>query len=265
MTKLSAIFFLCLTLFGQMFPFPGPGGSAALPNLLIANGHARVIQSLSVGGNHQLMSRSAQVATDNITKLKVALQNFWVNGGVEAGNGGSTTVTASIEYPAGTFTQLKFSGSSSGTIPSGSLLFSDYATVTIPSGATFWVREFDNNASGILLNSWQVSGEALNAAASGLSDQTLGGTITNIGSYSHPPLAIVGPTSKAAVCIVGDSLGFGYNDTDTLLNGDIGLVAKSFPTTLAFANLSGNGLKASNYLANTTARQLKGKKGIWTT
>jgi len=202
-------------------------------------------------GVSRLMSRSKHVATTDITKLAVILQNYMINyasPAADTGNGGSATVTASVEYPAGTFTQIKFGGSTSGTMPNGGTITSDYATVTIPSGSTFWIREFDINSSGVFFFPLEVSGEALNIG-NALTDQTMGGTITNVGAYSHPPLAIIAPTTAPSVCIIGDSIGFGYNDNDKL-----GVVAKSLPSTLAYINLSANANTTSSFISGASAR-----------
>lgn len=209
-------------------------------------------------GNTRVMSRSAHIATDAISSMRVVFQNFRVSGILadETGNGASSTVTASVEYPSGTFTQITFDGSATGTIPNASVLFSDATAVSIPEGATFWIREFNINANGIIYNTWRNSslGEVLNAGTS-IGDQTLGGTITSVGNFSHPPLAIIASTTKASVCIVGDSIAFGFNDTDTHVDGRIGIIAKSFPTTLAFSNLSSGGSRANSFLAGSSARQ----------
>src|SRR5215831_11995563 len=55
------------------------------------------------------MSRSAHIATDNITQLGIVIPNFTLIDPGEQASGGTATVTASVEYPAGTFTQIKFS------------------------------------------------------------------------------------------------------------------------------------------------------------
>ena len=163
-------------------------------------------------GNHQIMMRSAHIATEDLTTIRIVFSNFYnalkFGGGPtsDTGRGAASTITASVEYPSGTFTQVKFDGSASGLIPNASVLFSDYLTVKIPSGATFWVRLFTNNPAGIIFNPWQNTflGEAIDVAASGLTDQTMGGTIRNKIGWSTPPLAIVGMTKNASVIIVGE-------------------------------------------------------------
>ncbi len=220
-----------------------------------------------IAGNKQIMSRTAHVAADDISSLKIAVANFRLTGSgssAEQGTGGTMTVTASVEYPAGTFTQITFSGSASGSVASGGLLFSDATagSLGIPAGATFWVRIFNQNTAGIIYNAWRNSsmGELITVAASGLSDLTMGGTITSSGNYSAPPFMIIGETTKASVCIIGDSKAFGYLDTAESASasgpGLQGEVAKSFPATLPFLNLSSGGWRANLWASQGVSRKL---------
>ena len=184
--------------------------------------------------NLQIMSRTPSFATDNITQIKVVFPNFYIassgrpDSGSQAQPGSSATITASIEYPAGVCTQLKFSGSASGTIANGGQVASDALTVSIPNGATFWVREFSSAASGgtVVGNTGtsdsahldSADGEAVMGWASGGTDYTA--SCTASGSWSggtsltnaRKPIAIVGWTQHAAVCLIGDSRVRGNNE-----------------------------------------------------
>jgi hypothetical protein len=223
--------------------------------------------------NKYLMARSAHVATENLTSIKLAFSNFAnLNGGsADAGLGASATVIASIEYPSGTFTQVKFSGTTTGTISDASLLFSDYLPVSVPSGATFWVRIFWNNPNGTFYNNYQNAflGEAMALSTTSISNQTMGGTITNSGSYSHAPIAILGITRNPSVIIIGDSLGVGWPDGEdvedtsnsaTGYGGKVGVIARSLGN-VPFINLCEGGEAASDGLSNSTARKLLWTKG----
>ena len=122
---------------------------------------ARMMGSPPSVGNHQIMMRSAHFATETLTSIRIVFSNFYNanrNGGspiLDSGRGAAASITASVEYPAGTFTQVKFDGLATGSIPNANVLFSDYMTVSIPSGAQFWVRLFTNNPAGIIFNPWQ--------------------------------------------------------------------------------------------------------------
>lgn len=171
-------------------------------------------------------------------------------------------MTASVEYPAGTFTQILFGGVASGSVPDAGIKISDYCNVTIPNGATFWIRTFINNTAGLVYNAWGNTslGDGLESAVSGLTDKTLSGTITPV-AFTSPPLAVIGYTTKPSVLVLGDSIAFGYttagpSDDTAALDGRMGIVAASFPTTLGFANISAPGGEAHNFNTQWAARKV---------
>jgi hypothetical protein len=219
--------------------------------------------------NKNLMGRYAVISTEALTSVKLVLANFSPSVSVtDTGSGAASTVTASIEYPAGTFTQVKFSAATSVSIADGNIAFSDYTTVSIPANTTFWVRQFVTNANGVCYFSGQNSffSEATNAAPSGLSDQTMSGTITNSLAVGVPPLAVLGMTINPSVVIEGDSIGFGTNDiedsssTITGYNGKRGLITPSLGA-IPFLNLSWPSKIAQFYTARSPARQQVLSKG----
>jgi hypothetical protein len=225
-------------------------------------------------GNHQIMMRSAHIATEHLTAIRIVFSNFYNAlkfGGspiADTGRGAPSTITASVEYPADTFTQVKFGGLAAGSIPDASVLFSDYLTVEIPADAVFWVRLFTNNPGGIIFNPWQNAflGEAMEVEASGLTDKTMGGTIRNKIGWSTPPLAILGMTKNPSVIIIGDSIAAGQGDiedvsnTPTGFNGKVGVIARSLGD-LPFLNLAVSGENAYTWLRDATARNLLIQKG----
>lgn len=219
----------------------------------------------------QIMARSAHVATEDLTSVRLAFSNFDYTNISDSGNGALSTITASIEYPAGTFTQLLFSGSSSSSIPSGDLIFSDYVTVSIPNGSTFWVRQFINNSVGLFFNGWRNTfyGEATAVATSGLTDQTMSGTISDTGQgWSLPPTAILGTTINPSVIIAGDSISVGFGGGGqpqngalaTGFNGKQGIVAQSLGN-IPFLNMGVPGQTATSWIAQATARDKLIQKG----
>lgn len=189
------------------------------------------------GTNVYVMARSAHIASENLTTIRVAFEN--------SNGSGSNTITQSIEYPAGAFTQVLFGGGATGTIKSSATIVSDYATIAggIPAGATFWVRTFWHGVASFY-NSWQNTflGEATQISASVISDLTMGGTITNSGAYSMPPVGIIGVTTNASVLIFGDSIAMGFGDVEdssnsaTGYNGVVGYIARSLGS-VTFTNL----------------------------
>ena len=171
-----------------------------------------------------VQARSLHVATDNITTIqKICYANKYVpwNGNHLETNGPATiTLRLGVEYPAGTFTQAKFSGATFGTMTSGQMLCSDPVSVTIPQGAIFFLRPFTQATStdtpmayagGVPLDA--AGGEA---ACSTNSDTSMGGAICNSLSAAGAnlyPVAIVGTTTKPTILFVGDSRLYGTNDT----------------------------------------------------
>lgn len=210
----------------------------------------------------KMMGRTAHVATTNISDIRVAIGNFYVVGGgsiLDYGIGDVATVTASIEYPSGSFTQLKFSGSTSVVIADADLEISDAAYVSIPSGETFWVRVFWSNPAGVIHNSFinTTLGE-VTFWSNSATDLTMGGTITNNSSVTIPTIAVIGTTLAPSVIIVGASLGTGFNDTETssgadAYDGKVGIVARSMGS-LPFLNISVGGSTALDWETNGSAR-----------
>lgn len=212
--------------------------------------------------NKQLMSRSPHFSTQAITALEIAIPNWYILTGTtfaETGTGGTATVTASVEYPAGTFTQITFnSGSTSGTIPSGETIFSDMVNVSIPTQTEFWIRIYFTDASGLVFENLQpVSGigSGNNAGVSGIADLTMGGGSIASSNTHLSPLAIIGQTTNASIVILGDSRCVGFGDTTADPTGNYGDITKSFGFNYGYAsfcrygdllNFSGNGFLNSN-------------------
>lgn len=214
--------------------------------------------------NKQLMGRYGLISTEALTSVRFVFSNFTPDLGPDGNTPGITTITASVEYPAGIFTQLLFAGSATGSIPAGGIIFSDPLSVSIPANTTFWSRQFHQNASGVHYCNFQNSffGEATNGAASGISDQTMGGTITNsLSSACVPPLAVLQQTQNASVIVVGDSIAFGSGgngetggNTINGFNGKSGLITPSLGS-IPFLNLAWPSITAQNWITDYTARR----------
>lgn len=230
------------------------------------------VAQTAYSGNHWLMARSNHVATDDITSLKVAFGNFYIQDGhmQEFGNDNAATVTASIEYPAGTFTQLLFSGSASGPIPAVSssggttevgVRISDYSSVTIPKGERFWVRFYFTNPGGIIHTVGQdtANGDLLDFGGTpgAGQDKTLGGTIVDAGGngYSAGPVAIIAQTTKASVIAIGDSICYGQGDAAASpTDWARGSICRGIPATIPTLNLASSGSSAGTFLSMAASR-----------
>lgn len=220
---------------------------------------ARLSTSTPDTANFQQMSRSGHVATENLTSIKLAFQNFFP-GNPDFGLGHVATQTASIEYPSGTImSQVLFSGSASGVIPDNGVLFSDYTTVSIPSGATFWVRGYFTNPNGVYPGPQTPSmGDEYAVAATGLSDQTMIGSAISGGTSQgslKPPIAIIGHTINPSVLIIGDSRTAGQGDGGSDANGAVGNIMRSVSASgIPFVSIAVSSEQANTWATTATAR-----------
>lgn len=207
----------------------------------------------------QAMARTASFTRSAVTQIKIITPN-WYN--AEIAPGSAATVTASIEYPAGTFTQLKWSTATSVVIANGGQATSDYATVSIPTNTKFWIRQYILCASGTVVQSYQgqnlTLGDALILGNSGVVDQTLSGTVTDGGTpVSIAPLAIIAPipVTTPSVGILGDSIALGVDNAHTPNSvGDTGSIAPSIGPSFGYSNMGVNAETAANFVSTHTNR-----------
>jgi hypothetical protein len=214
--------------------------------------------------NKQFNSRSWHIARDDITSLQIGFPNWFSATGVDQAIGGIGTVFAAIEYPAATFTRVTWNGgSTSVAIADFATAISDALTISIPNGSTFYVRFFYSGAtaapsSGLSIEIDTARGDAINIAASGLSDLTMGGTITNNGSgYIITPCCIIAQTFKPAVAILGDSIAAGANDSYSDASGDIGSIARSIGAQCAYMNLGISSEQLTGFITVNSKRRIQ--------
>ncbi|WP_354258090.1 hypothetical protein [Bradyrhizobium sp. F1.13.3] len=148
----------------------------------------------------------------------------------------------------------------SGSIPNAAYL-DGTCPITIVDGDKFYVRGFIVNAAGIVFQNGVVGntnvpgnfafGDVFDAAVSGLSDNTLGGAYTaSSGITRYSPMIIAARTRKPSILVIGDSKGYGENDTgDT--SGDIGEVQRWISPSFANACWAIRGRDASQFNANS--------------
>jgi lysophospholipase L1-like esterase len=207
-------------------------------------------------------SRCPHWARDDIRSLQIVLPNWYVNASmVETNGGGIGTWTASIEYPAGTFTQVTFSGSASGTVAAGANLVSDAVAVTIPSGAKFWTRLWQS-APGKMLWTNQYCGDgsaqmAYSTTLGGCPDLTMGGTAATVTAAENAmmlPVAIIAQTCKPSIGIVGDSISVGKGDIGDA-GGLQGYLSRAFGGRAALVNVGVSSDTLVNFIASGTKRR----------
>lgn len=159
-------------------------------------------------------------AAGAISNLQLVYINRYLSAVGASTAGGAYSMKFFIEYPAGTFTPVLWSGAGTVAISAGGRIRSDVvAGLTIPAGAKFWVRTVL-----IVGTSVGIPVQELNAGASTLgvddgnvaADQGNSGTIAaTSGINIFGPCAIQGTinaTSARAFLIVGDSLAWGQGD-----------------------------------------------------
>lgn len=229
-------------------------------------------------GASPMMNRTRHIARAAVTSVQVMFPNWLVNwtasSYVEAGNGGTATITAGIEYN-GTTVQVLWSGSPSTTIASGGQsALSDAVSISIPAGAVFFVRSYYVNASGILsatgtnipdANSTaaedQANGEDLWFGAGCVDITTSTGAITSGGSNGvgliYGPVAIVSTVddSFCSWLLIGDSRCQGIRDAYTGASGDKGETARAVGTAWGYTNVGVPGDRASAFIASHTNRE----------
>lgn len=180
----------------------------------ISTGTAHPTTLRTTGSPTQANFRSAHVMRDTVSSFQIAFRNYYRE--TEVGGGAVLTITAAIEYPVGTFTQVKWSGSATNTIASGAEgALSDAIALAIPEGATFYVRSFHQMSTGIIHCSYvgaPTNGTQGEFGTGSLADKTLSGTIP-AGNNFCPPALIVATTTKPSFALVGDSLTVGVGET----------------------------------------------------
>lgn len=223
---------------------------------------------LSTGTNRMVQSRiKHRNGPNGAINLRARFTNYYQDGNyVLNANSADLTVTASLEYPAGTFHQFKVNGAASFTV-SRLTLFTDTDAlgVHIPAGTDFWINVWADAGSGNFYPVGVAQGRsALDGYESGasLTDKTMaGGTGTTGGSSTYSASMLIGETiSPAPVAVIlGDSIGWGANDRTTASGDAYGnggylerLLAAAGINTL---NLAAPSTQAQNIAVAGRARQ----------
>lgn len=228
----------------------GPGGNSTSGSTPLTNGTNTTQNSRSCFFNE---------CGKTVTALAIVLPGWYVDGTNESSLPNNYTATASIEYPAGTFTQVTWSSSTSATVTPGTNLISDYVTLTtpIPAGSQFWVRIYVSVTAG---QKWTVSDNyhPLNTALGekgeqgvGLSDKTLSGTI-GTGSLVLRPCGILSNSTsgypKVNMAICSDSIGMGVGDNNYDSHNNIGGFARAATGLCPVLVLGDLGTQVSNQI-----------------
>lgn len=208
-----------------------------------------------------MMSRTAHISRASVTALKIVIPNFYFgNSAGEVAPGDSTaTATAAIEFPSGTYTQVKFGGAVQGALPNGGLLVSDETAATIPAGATFWVRIFRTGFTAGKVPFVNTGNSGFSEAAeygTSVTDKTMGGTISNTGSPKFRCAAVIAKVSGIkSFLLLGDSRTMGTGDTYTSTHMDLGLLARCVGPYSAYCNAGTGSDRADWFVSGSAIRR----------
>lgn len=231
-------------------------------------------------GQSVSINRSAHIATDNITRLRVIYPNWGISNNSEFNFDADVQLLCYIEYPTNTYTPITFSGKQIGTTPRGGNFISDYVNVTIPRGATFYMRpgwQFTTTSAngipsnGSMLPNWG-AGTATGSYWEGIKLSTnpadlvlagkrgTGGNSGNSDGFSTNfsnrmlPLAILGITTRPSFALVGDSIAVGVGDAaDSQLA--CGFIARALGNKFGYVNLGVSGEAVNGLTANAQYAQ----------
>jgi hypothetical protein len=223
--QLLAVLLCCIASQAASAQMLGPNFGKAAPQqiqapMLVSSRLVALGQYARTNSNGTDTGSNSRIATWNesratVTRLQVIFPEWELSAANEQTCPNPITITASFEYPAGTFNQITWGGAASATFQFGNLP-SDIITLSTPwpSDAQAWVRSYITVPSGSV---WcrgyaqQTSiGEAVDSGTSTL-DLTLGGTITNNASVTgYGPIAVVGTAwttapVRFALAVLGDS------------------------------------------------------------
>lgn len=207
--------------------------------------------SSKAGSNKSIFSRSHHIARGEITEIAIRIPNWYSDRAstkLEFPNEGTAIWGASVEYPSGTYTRLRFSGKIRGGVMPGGDLISDFLAINIPDGTEFWIRTWCLTTGTIIFQTQDLgqnstNGEQGTVATTAVTDSTASSTAVGaISTGGLWPLAIIGRTTQKAVALVGDSISEGVSDT---LNSSDAIGLARSVVSLPYINLGVSGDSAA--------------------
>lgn len=175
------------------------------------------------------------------------------------------TIKRYIEYPAGTFTQVTWSGATSVTVPLGvTPAVSDPLPITIPADTKYWERTVVTAAGANLPCVELPAAPAAIGVDDGFvqgSDLGNSGTISPhaVAVYTYGAVAMIGDVAAANArsgVFNGDSIIHGKGDTTGCgARGGSGYLGRVFDPLMPYLKVAREGQSAANLLANTTHLQ----------
>jgi hypothetical protein len=248
------------------------------PTLRQVTNRSLIFQTKSATSKYTRSKRGYTLNT-NVTSLQLMFAAWYVAGYgstladyQEHGTGGDVTYAASVEYPSGTFTQVLFSGVSTGIATDGNEVIG-IATVNIPTGAIFWVHtRADCPAGGaVTCGNGNLSadpgpvfdslhwGDKTDTSATSLSDITMTGVgySNNAGSIgtAFGPILILGMSNAPAVINYGTSISHGEPGVQTYPIATSGEICMSLDRDgIPYCNAGIRGDTVAKFLLSHTKR-----------
>lgn len=224
----------------------------------------------AVSGNNSMNTRTSCYSPRdaNVVDIVLGFPGFYSTASGQANFTTSYAVTAAIEYPAGTFTAVQFSGASSQTVTPGDVIYySDPTPVYIPAGTQFWVKLYVTWTGGLVafpLASFGVCGTSSEWMdyGVGLTDQTqttttftpdLANPPFNQGTGFMPQVLARTSTRVPVVGMLGDSITQGSGDQTDPTWGATSW-ARGLRGVIPAVNVGRFAEQASNYLSNPRGR-----------
>lgn len=268
---IALLFFLLLPLPAHAFYIGGTADVSMGPTTYVGPvaTSTMLMNSLSTTAGASMMTRKAHLSHGNSNRLQIVLPNYRIDVfdanilGAETGTGNPITVMEWVEYPTGTYTQIKFSGANSTSISDLSYAFSDWANISIPDKTNYFTWTYVTATSGnnfpdfttaVVGNPlYTAGGEAANYGTSGV--PTTPGAITdNVnGAKAYFPVAILGDTSLPTFALPGDSRDQGVHETADASH-DIGDTARSIGPTYAYINMGVSGDRIAAFYSSSKLR-----------
>lgn len=216
-------------------------------------------------GNATTYANSQMVffTTQTVCSLQFTLQNFTVPSGgeTETGTGAALTITAGLNYPVGTFTQIKFGGMTSTTLSDLSVVDTDVVTPAscVTAGTDARLRLFLTTTSKIPYQTKYCTPrdqmEGSTAGTPTLTDKTLGGAFTGPAVNGMvAPMAIKAMTKLPSIVIWGDSIEWGAGagqGFDSFCN--IGPASQALGASFAYTKFATSGGSANQAVAQGSA------------
>ena len=166
-----------------------------------------------------------------------------------------------MEYPAGTWTILPWSGASTGAVASNAFGYTDLTNLgfTIPPFAKFRIEIYVTCASGLAYSSWANAKDTMRgdewAHDANATGKALGGAITNLDQVSQLfPALVLGNSSRVVWGVLGDSIAAGVNDTFPDPSGGRGLLGRAIAKAGPHVNYGCPGDRAQYYVASHANR-----------